>query len=442
MLPLSFIQQAEQIWDSVYVVGGFLRERWFGRLSNDLDLVVPFGAIQGTEILARKFNKPWFILDADRDIARIAFSAEITVDIARMSPAGIDADLAARDLSINALACPLVAELFLIEIPFQKLPCIDPCKGLPDLQDGRIRGMDKRNFIEDPLRLLRVFRFASTCDFEIAQQTLAWVKLLASSIQAVAAERLLQELDKFLSGKNLINAFEQMVETKLAQEIFSNAKKDQWTSSVRVWSDLKNIMQAPVLSGIKIGFEQPFEHYLAEPLTGERKRQDLLFLVSLFYQDLSDNWLLFARKIRLGVKDTDFGLKILKNKSEIEKIKKNSSNKLSRFRFYRKCQETVPALLLLSVVFKELDLDQSRDVAFIHLILSECFDLTHPYLIFPSLINGNDILEHAKIKPGPLIGKLLLAVQEAQVMSLIASRSEALNYVDRLLANDGQEIIS
>lgn len=442
MLPLSFLQQAGHIWDSVYVVGGFLRERWFGRLSNDLDLVVPMGAIQGTEILARKFNKPWFILDAERDIARIAFAPDFTVDIARMSNAGIDADLASRDLSINALACPLVAELFLREIPFRDLPFLDPCKGLPDLQKGIIRCMNKRNFEEDPLRLLRVFRFAATCGFEIEQQTLAWVQLLASSIHVVASERLLQELDKFLSGKNLINAFEQMVETKLAQEIFSNVNKDQWTSSVRVWSDLKNMMQSPVLSGIKIGFEQPFEHYLAEPLTGERKRQDLLFLVSLFYQDLSDNWLLFAKKIRLGVKDTDFGLKILNCKSEIENIKKNASDKLSRFRFYRTCQETIPALLLLAVVFHELDLSQSSDAELIDLLLSECFDLTHPYLTPPPLINGNDILKQAKIKPGPLIGKLLLAVQEAQVMALIASKSEALNYVDRLLANDGQEVIS
>ncbi|MBT9545994.1 MAG: CCA tRNA nucleotidyltransferase [Candidatus Sericytochromatia bacterium] len=442
MLPLSFLQQAGQIWDSVYVVGGFLRERWFGRLSNDLDLVVPMGAIQGAEILARKFNKPWFILDADRDIARIAFSPEFTVDIARMSTAGIDADLAARDLSINALACPLVAELFLIEIPFQDLPFLDPCKGLPDLQNGSIRCIDKRNLVEDPLRLLRVFRFASTCGFEIEQQTLAWVKLLSSSIHTVASERLLQELDKFLSGKNIIKAFEQMVETNLAQEIFTDLKKDQWTSSVRVWSDLKDLMQVPVLSGSKIGFEQPFQHYLAEPLTGERKRRDLIFLVSLFYQDLSDNWVLFAKKIRLGVKDADFGLKILNYKLEIEKIKNNASDKLSRFRFYRKCQETVPALLLLAVVFQELDLSQSSDAAFIDLLLSECFDLTHPYLTLPPLINGNDILKQAKIKPGPLIGKLLLAVQEAQVMELIASKSEALNYVDRLLANDGQEVVS
>ncbi len=442
MLPLSFLQQAGQIWDSVYVVGGFLRERWFGRLSHDLDLVVPMEAIRGTERLARRFNKPWFILDADRDIARIAFSPEFTIDIARISPAGINADLAARDISINALACPLVAELFLIEIPFQDLPYLDPCQGLFDLQNGSIRGMDKRNFIEDPLRLFRVFRFASTCGFEIEQQTLAWVKLLAPSIHSVASERLLQELDKFLSGKNLINAFEQMVETKLAQEIFSNVKNDQWMSSVSVWSNLKKAMHAPVLSGTEKCFEQPFEHYLAEPLTGERKRQDLLYLVSLFYQDASERWILFAQKIRLGVKDTDFGLKILKCKSEIAKIKKNASDKLSRFRFYRTCQEAVPALLLLAVVFNELDLNQSSDAAFIHLLLSECFDLTQPYLIPPPLINGNDILKQAKIKPGPLIGKLLLAVQEAQVMALIASRSEALNYVDRLLANDGQEVIS
>ena len=442
MLPLSFLQQAEQIWDSVYVVGGFLRERWFGRLSNDLDLVVPLGAIQGTEILARKFNKPWFILDADRDIARIAFAPEFTVDIARMSPAGIEADLAARDLSINALSCPLVAELFLIEIPFQDLPCLDPCQGLPDLQNGRIRGLDKGNFIDDPLRLLRVFRFASTCGFEIEQQTLAWVKHLAPSIHAVASERLLQELDKFLSGKNIIKAFEQMIETKLAQELFPCVKKDKWTSSVRVWSDLKKSMQAPFWAGIEKYFEQPFEHYLAEPLTGERKRRDLLFLVSLYFRDESENWLLFAQNIRLGVKDTDFGLKILKYKSEIEKIKENYSDKLTRLRFYRRCQETIPALLLLAVVFQELNLSQPGDVAFIQLILSECFDLTHPYLTLPPLINGNDILKHTKIKPGPLIGKLLLAVQEAQVMSWIASRSEALNYVDRLLANDGQEIVS
>jgi len=385
MFPPSFIRQVEDIWGGVYVVGGFLRERWFGHLSDDLDLVVPQGAIRGTEILARKFKKPWFILDADRDIARIAFSPELTVDIARMSPFGLESDLAARDISINALACPLVSELFLIEIPFQRLPCLDPCLGIPDLKNGSIRGLNKRNFIDDPLRLFRVFRFASTCDFDIEQQTLAWVKLLAPTIHAVASERLLQELDKFLSGQNMIKAFEQMVETKLAQEIFSDVKNDQWMSSVFVWSGLKKIMQDPVSFGIKKEFVRPFSHYLTEPLTGERKRQDLLFLVSLFYHDVSENWLSFAQRIRLGVKDSDFGLKILNCKSEIEKLKKNVSDKLTRFRFYRKCQNTVPALLILALAFQELDLNQPSDAELILLLLSECFDLTQPYLAPPPL---------------------------------------------------------
>lgn len=439
MLPHSFVHQTNKVWSSVFVVGGFLRERWFGRLSADLDLVVPCDAIKGAEILAKKFNKPWFILDADRDIARLTFSPSVTVDIAKMSPEGLAADLAARDLSINAIACPFVAELFDLEIPFHHLPFIDPCGGIQDLENKCIRGLDRLNFVSDPLRLLRVFRFCAAYGFEIEKTTLEWVKSLNASIQSVATERQLCELDKILLGPNLLRAFELMIATNLTKYIFVEADKcgyDEWMSSLCVWSRLNRFFQEPIYLGFAAQHIQSLTHYCSHPLTGLRRRQDLLYLVSLFYPLRDENWNSFAKRICLGVKDTHFGLKILQYSTELKKIKNSYLDKLTRFHFYRKCRELVPALIVIAVIFQELDLSQPCDFEFVSLILYECFDNHRPYLDPPILIDGNDVITHLKIKPGPLVGKFLLAVQEAQVMGSIEKKSDALKYLSQLFSDN------
>jgi tRNA nucleotidyltransferase/poly(A) polymerase len=439
MLPDSFFQQAQEVWPVVHVVGGFLRERWFGKLSQDLDLLVPHSAILGAAKLARALNKPWFVLDSERDIARIAFSSSLTIDIAAYSDSDLDSDLCARDLTMNAIACPLVSELISLEIAFENLPYLDPCGGVEDLNSHLIRGISLQNFKSDPLRLLRVFRFAACYGFEIDVQTLEWVSRYVHLILKVAPERILQELDKMLKGPFLFSAFKSMIETKLVYYIFielNDLQDDQWTKMVAVWSDFDSFGYLSLLKELPLIYQKQLAIYLTESITGSRNRRDILILASFFQLKQLELWSEFAKRIRLSVKEAEFGLNFLKLRALFADFKNNYLDKLQRFRFYRKAQYLLPGLLISALLFRELDLQDATDNEFVNVILKEYFDTECPLLKRPALLNGQDLQNHLNLKPGPLIGQLLLTVQEAQVLDLINSKAEALSYAEKLLANN------
>ena len=93
-------------------------------------------------------------------------------------------DIRRRDFTINALFWD----------PNQPDEVIDLVGGIADIREGIIRAISKQAFIDDPLRLLRAFRFASMLNFKIEPTTETWLKEERSRIKKVAAERVTFEL--------------------------------------------------------------------------------------------------------------------------------------------------------------------------------------------------------------------------------------------------------
>lgn len=104
----------------------------------------------------------------------------------------IEADLSRRDFTINSMA---------IRLP-DRTP-VDPFNGLDDLKARLIRTpIDPEvSFTDDPLRMLRAFRFAAQLDFRIDQSVLQAVATLRESLTTVSAERIRDELSKLVCGK-------------------------------------------------------------------------------------------------------------------------------------------------------------------------------------------------------------------------------------------------
>jgi poly(A) polymerase len=104
----------------------------------------------------------------------------------------IESDLSRRDFTINAMA---------IRLP-EKTP-VDPFDGLDDLK-GRIIKTPiepEVSFGDDPLRMLRTFRFAAQLDFRVDESVLVAISTLRESLQTVSAERIRDELSKLVCGK-------------------------------------------------------------------------------------------------------------------------------------------------------------------------------------------------------------------------------------------------
>ena len=137
-----------------------------GKLNStiDVDLIVPKNAIKIGKTIADKFKGKFIILDEVREVVRIIFK-HITVDIAVQISHSIDTDLLSRDFSINAIA-----------FSFEKKILIDPLDGLKDIKLSLLRTNSEQNLINDPLRILRCFRFVSEINFKIDDKLLNFVK--------------------------------------------------------------------------------------------------------------------------------------------------------------------------------------------------------------------------------------------------------------------------
>lgn len=184
----------------LYLVGGAVRDRLLGLSSPDRDWVVigstPEQMVDlGFEPVGKDFpvfiHKPsgeeYALARTERKTARgyQGFQFNTTPDIS------LEDDLERRDLTINAIAEDSDGNL------------IDPFNGQADLKDRVLRHVSDA-FVEDPVRILRVARFAARFDFAVADETLALMRAMVASgeADALVPERVWQEMHKaFLTDR-------------------------------------------------------------------------------------------------------------------------------------------------------------------------------------------------------------------------------------------------
>ena len=149
-----------------YLVGGYIRDIILGRKTKkvDVDIVVPLNAIEIGKKIADSIGSKFIILDEKREVVRIILN-HIYIDIANQVSSTIEGDLCSRDFSINSIA-------FL----FDKKCLVDPLNGLKDLKISLLRTHSENNLLNDPLRILRCFRFVSELNFKIDLRLVDFIK--------------------------------------------------------------------------------------------------------------------------------------------------------------------------------------------------------------------------------------------------------------------------
>ncbi len=121
----------------------------------------------------------------------------------------IEEDLERRDFTVNALA---------IKVPEAQM--VDPFGGLGDLARRVLRtpSSPERTFADDPLRMLRLFRFWASLEFEPAEPTLRAVTAMAQRLSIVSAERIRDELNKLITSPRPARALMGLVQSGLAEQ--------------------------------------------------------------------------------------------------------------------------------------------------------------------------------------------------------------------------------
>jgi hypothetical protein len=166
-----------------YVVGGAVRDELLGRDVVDLDIACP-DPERAARAYAQAAGGVVFPLSERHGAWRVAFRSGRTVDFTPLRE-GIEADLASRDFTINAIASPVGGGEH-----------VDPHGGRGDLEAGVLRAVSPTVFTDDPLRLLRAARLEDELGFRLDEPTERLVRKHAGLVTKPAGERTLGELER------------------------------------------------------------------------------------------------------------------------------------------------------------------------------------------------------------------------------------------------------
>jgi len=180
------LEHGPQAW----IAGGAVRDAALGQEVTDLDLAVAGDPAAAAKAIAGAGDGHAFELSADFATWRaVAADRSWQVDATALRGETIEADLAARDFTLGAVAVPLEGGAPL-----------DPFGGLADLERRRLRVVGEGSFAADPLRLLRAARLAADLALEVDPGTLVLARSEALRAAEAAGERQLAELRLLLGG--------------------------------------------------------------------------------------------------------------------------------------------------------------------------------------------------------------------------------------------------
>ena len=227
-------EAADRLGVECYVVGGYVRDIFLERPSNDIDVVVVGSGIDVAKELKRSLGrKAHLSVFKNFGTAQVKISGEYTLNYplevefvgARKESYSHDSrkpivedgtledDQNRRDFTINAMA------ICLNKSRFGEL--VDPFNGLADLEDGIIATpLDPDiTFSDDPLRMMRCIRFATQLNFQIEDETFEGLERMADRIKIVSGERIEVELNKIIMSPHPSKGFVDLQRSGLLQII-------------------------------------------------------------------------------------------------------------------------------------------------------------------------------------------------------------------------------
>jgi putative nucleotidyltransferase with HDIG domain len=185
-------REALGVTEGAWIVGGAIRDAAFGRMVSDVDLAVAGDEAELARAIGRAAGGPVFPLSEQFATWRaLAAGGDWCVDIARMRGDRIEADLALRDFTVDAIASPATDPA---------APLVDPHDGLADVESRVLRAVSGRTFTDDPLRILRAARIAAALSLEIEERTVTLAQAEAERAGEPAGERQFAELRLMLTG--------------------------------------------------------------------------------------------------------------------------------------------------------------------------------------------------------------------------------------------------
>ena len=480
-----------------WLVGGAVRDLLLGRPLKDLDLAVPRGGLPFARELARALGAAFVPLDEARGVARVVRERDgerLEVDVADFRAAGLEADLRARDVTINAMALSIAEPVRLV----------DPSGGREDLARGVVRLLGPEVLADDPLRSLRAVRLVAQLGFRLDEGSAGWIEAAAASLAGVAGERLRDELWKCLVAPapaatlRLLDRLGLLAvvlpETAAARGEAQSAphRHDVWEHTLAVVDRVARVAglveriaadghpgegspsgaglaplpagdREPIpgdLPGALAPYATALAGRLARPLAADRTVRGHLLLAALFH-DLGkprtrsvgeDGRIHFYGHAEAGARLAEERLLALRFALEevawvtrlvrhhMRPLQLKGPEPLSRraiHRYHRAAGEVAPELCLLSIG-DNLAKGGARTRSEWPLFLPRVIELLDAYfhrhdelVAPPRLLSGDEVVALAGRPPGAWVGQALRDLTEAQAVGRVADREAAERWVRR-----------
>ena len=440
------IQLIKKYDEDVYLVGGAVRDSLLGKSTFDKDIIV-----KSAEDFAHRFaedNDGTFIeLDSENKIYRVVLSDKLNyIDVTEADD--IETDLKRRDFTINAIA-----------INLKNYEIIDITNGKSDLEQGIIRSISEENLVDDPLRILRGYRFAATLGFEIESETQRQIDKHLDLILEPARERITYEIMKLFDGKytaSVLLKADKLIE--IIYPVFADVKKvpknthhhlDLYEHSVETANQIQLLYETA---------DSVIREHLEKIDFGGFSRLAHLKLAG-FFHDIGkfSTWTIEGERHRF-IKHDDVGSKMAKeilkqnkfSKKQIEYIadmiknhiypsqvvsSENVTEKIY-MRYIRKMGDNVIDNILLA----KADRLSARGPAITEAIVKENIDNLDKLLDYyiaikdslkplPKLLSGDEIMELKNIPQSPKLGEIITALKNEQLEGNIVSKDDAINFV-------------
>jgi putative nucleotidyltransferase with HDIG domain len=442
------------------LVGGAVRDALLGRSpAVDLDVAVASGAIDTARRLANALGIAFVPLDAERGAARVVAPGH-RVDLADFRAPTLDADLAARDFTVNALAVP-VREL----LRKGHAPVRDPLGGLADLAARRLRLAGPDVLADDPLRTLRGVRLASHLGFRLTPATRVAIRRAAPAIASVSGERVRDEVLALLSAPRTARALRMADRLGVLAAVFPEVEPmrrtpqpaphrfDVLEHSLRAVDGCDRLLAR--LSALA-PFGDELAAHVAEPLGGGISRGQILKLATLLHDVSKPETRRIVRgrvrffehdvlgaararaigeRLRLPERATSVLERLVRH--HLRPMHLGAAGVLTpraRYRFFRDVGGETRDLLLLvladaSAVCGESPFRVWPRMALVRELLAG-WEIQRASSRREPLLRGGDVMARFGLPPGPEVGRLLARAREAQDLGLVSTRDEALAYLD------------
>jgi poly(A) polymerase len=194
---------------SAWIVGGALRDGLLGRPVTDVDIAVRGDPQPTAKALGDEVRGPVFRLSEAFGAWRVIDrGAQRVYDVSTLQGDTIEEDLARRDFTVNAMAAPLAEVTAAALVAPPPVELIDPLGGRADLEARTLRVIGPRAYESDPLRALRLARFAAELGFAPDPETERLTRAAAPRVPEAAGERIFAELRRLVLAPGVIGGLE------------------------------------------------------------------------------------------------------------------------------------------------------------------------------------------------------------------------------------------